>query len=77
MPLPALHLLQPQRCHNVSGGQGLWQVLLIRKDEDDAMPHEGIFDDVLEFTGCFGDAFSIAAIDNVDQGVGVVEVMTP
>lgn len=52
-------------------------VLLVRKDEDGALQHEGVLDDGLELRCCLVNALPVLTVDYKDEAIGVVEVVAP
>jgi hypothetical protein len=87
MPLPIqrtsrLHIPTPpqalniERLHNLLGG-GIGHIHLIRQDEERGTGQPIIGEDLLQGLPGELEPLGVAAIDHVDDGVGVVEVEAP
>ena len=51
--------------------------MLICKDQNSGVPHQRVIDDRSELCRSFIDALPVGAVDDVNQAVGVGEVVAP
>jgi hypothetical protein len=53
------------------------QILLVGEDEEDGLTELVLVEHALEFLACLDDTVAIVAVDDEDDTLGVLEVMSP
>ena len=58
-------------------GLTIWQILLVCKDEQQALFHLSVVEDLVQLCPCLVDAFPVCRIDNKDETLCASVVMPP
>lgn len=69
--------LEPELFGDLGGGHGVWQILLVGKDEQDSVSQFVLVQHALQFFPGLGDSVSVVGVDHEDDTLGVLEVVSP
>ena len=61
----------------VTDGRTYWQILLVGKDQKNGIPQLILIQHALQLLPSLNNTITIVTIDNKDDAVGVLEVMSP
>lgn len=62
---------------NLGGVHGVWKILLVGKDQQDGVAQLVLVEHTLEFLAGLDDTVTIVAVDDEDDALGVLKVMSP
>jgi len=77
VPGPVLHVVHTHLVSNLGGGEGTRQVLLVGQDQEDSIVKLGGMKHVLKLLSGDVHSLHISAVNDVHEGITVVEVMPP
>lgn len=69
--------MQAQLLGNLGSVHGVWQVLLVGKDQEQSVSQLVLVEHLLQLLSSLGDTVSIVGVNNKDDALGVLEVVSP
>merc|ERR1719387_133564 len=76
-PLPVPKVVEPKLVRHLRSGHCIWQVLLVGKDEYNSIAHLILIQHLCQLFTCVLNAIAIVAVDNKDESLRVLVVVTP
>lgn len=69
--------MQTELVGDLSGVHGVGQILLVGEDQEECVPEFVLVEHALELLAGLNDTVTIVAVNNEDDTLGVLEVMSP
>jgi len=77
VPSTLSQAVEAQLVCDLGGVHGIWQILLVGEDQKDGISQLILVQHALQLLSGFNNTITIVAIDNEDDTLGVLEVMSP
>jgi len=77
IPCPLPEALETELVGDLRGVHGIGQILLVGKDKEERITELVLVKHALELLACLGDTFSVIRVNNKDDALRVLEVMSP
>ena len=77
VPVPVTERVEVQFVGDFCGGHGVWEILLVGEDKENGVPELILGKHPCKFLPSFSDTFTVVRVDNEDETLSVLEVVTP
>lgn len=77
VPRPFLHAQQAELLRHLCRRHGVWQVLLVGKDEQEALFHLAVVQDLVQLVARLVDPRAVLRVDDKDEALGPRVIVPP
>merc|ERR1719510_2402662 len=77
VPVSVSQAVKTQLVRDLCGVHGIWQILLVREDQQNRLPQFVLCKHSHQFLPCLPYSFPVIAVNDEDKSLGVLEVVAP